>query len=54
MCCRRNKKTNFISLTADYTSGSVISLYTATAEFPVDTDVEITFDNVIEMYIIHH
>ena len=49
MCCRRNKTSNFISLTADYTSGSVISSYTATSDYPVDTEIKITFTNTVVM-----
>ena len=49
MCCRRNKISNFISLTADYTDGSVVSTYTATAEYAVDNDVNISFTNDIIM-----
>ena len=47
MCCRRNKTTNFISLTAEYTAGSVVSLYTATSDYPVDTEVKISFNNTL-------
>src|SRR6056300_1062926 len=49
MCCRRTKKINPIYLSSQYSEGSVVSLYTALSEYPVDTDVELTFTNVIEL-----
>ena len=49
MCCRSTKKLNPIYLLSQYSEGSVESLYTVLSEYPVDTDVEVSFTNVIEM-----
>ena len=41
---------NQIVINANFTPGSLIILYTATADNPVNSDTQITFDNIIELY----
>ena len=42
-----SKKSNLITITSSYTSGSIIANYTATAQFKLDKTIQISFTDVL-------